>query len=185
MLTNTARRTTAPGATWRVPPAVSHSSLVETYISALNLTAVTVVGAGRRCRIITGEPEPGEPVAHRFFFRASHAGLVLATIGQDGMSGQPAAVLAGAIEQAAASIGAPFQTPDELRKAAGQQVAEIVERVKTAGLSGKLKRWNKAYKQYRLAQVAEAKQAMPYANYIEQAVTMPTVRQIAASGRMI
>jgi hypothetical protein len=54
-----------------------------------------------------------------------------------------------------------------------------------AGLSGKLKRWNAAYKQYRLEQVAKSEPAIPYANYIEVVVTMPTVRQLAASGRMI
>jgi len=159
---------------------MSHSSLVETYIAALPFAAVAIVAVPGGCRI-----EIGGTSAPAFYFKPSHLELVLAAIDQKGLSGKPPALMAGAIKQAAATLGAPYETAVELRKAAGQQVAEIVERVKTAGLSGKLKRWNKAYKQYRLAQVAEAKQAMPYANYIEQAVTMPTVRQIAASGRMI
>jgi hypothetical protein len=164
---------------------MSHSSLVETYIEALNLTEVAIVGAGRQCRVITGEPAPGEPVACRYFFKASHAELVLATIGPEGLSGQPSGALVAAIERTAAMLGAPYQTPDSLRKAAAEQVAEIVERVKMAGLSGKLKRWNAAYKQYRLAQVEKSEPAIPYAAFLEQVVIMPTVKQIAATGRMI
>jgi hypothetical protein len=38
---------------------VSRADLVNVYISGLELTAVAIVGAGRRCRIITGEPAPG------------------------------------------------------------------------------------------------------------------------------
>jgi hypothetical protein len=64
-------------------------------------------------------------------------------------------------------------------------VAEITERVKSAGLSGKLKRWNAAYKQYRLAQLEKSEPAIPYSAFLEQVVIMPTVRQLAASGRMI
>jgi hypothetical protein len=167
---------------------MSHSSLVETYIAALNLTEVAIVGAGRQCRIHTdgdGEIAPGEPVAHRYYFKASHAELVLMTIGKDGMSGKPAGALADAIEQAAATLGAPYQTPAGLRKAAEAQVAEIVERVKAAGLSGRLKRWNAAYRQYRLDAVAKSEKAMPYACYIEQAVTLPTIKQIAATGMTV
>jgi hypothetical protein len=164
---------------------LSHTALIEAYISALPLTAVAIVGAGRQCRIQTGEIAPGEPVAHRYFFKPSHAELVLASIGQEDCTDQPAAALAASIERAAARLGARWQTPDTLRKLAGQQVDEIVARVKAAGLSGRLKRWNAAYKQYRLEAVARAEKGMPYAHYIEQAVTMPTVRQIAASGRTI
>ena len=107
------------------------------------------------------------------------------TIGQDGLSGQPAAALAASIERTAARLGARWQTPDGLRKAAAEQVAEIVERVKMAGLSGKLKRWNASYKQYRLAQIEKGEPAIPHASYIEKVVTMPTVRQLAMSGRMV
>jgi hypothetical protein len=164
---------------------MSRAALIDVYISGLNLTEVAVVGAGRRCRIETGEIAPGEPVAHRFFFRASHADLVLAAIDKEGLPSKSPARLVDAIERTAAKLGAPFMTLDELRKAAEVQVAEIVERVKTAGLSGKLKRWNAAYRQYRLEAVARAEKAIPYANYIEQAVTMPTVKQLAASGRTV
>jgi hypothetical protein len=64
---------------------LSRASLVETYIAALPLTAVTIVSSGRRCRITEGEPAEGEP---------SHAELVLMTIGQEGLSGKPPAALA-------------------------------------------------------------------------------------------
>jgi hypothetical protein len=149
----------------------------------LNLTSI--VGDGRRCRLTEGDPAEGEKIEAQFYFKPSHAELVLVMIDVEGLSGKPLAAVAGAIEQAAATLGAPYSTPEQLGRAAEIQVAEIVDRVKTAGLSGGLKKWNTRYRQYRLAQVAEAKQAMPYANYIEQVVTMPTVRQIAASGRMI
>jgi hypothetical protein len=167
---------------------MSRADLVKTYIAALNLASVAVVGAGRRCRIHTGgdgDLAPGEPVACRYYFKASHAELLLATIGQEGCTDQPAAALAALIEQAAAMLGAPFQTPDGLRKTAGLQVAEIVERVKMAGLSGKLKRWNASYRQYRLAQIEKGEPAIPHASYIERVVTAPTVRQLAASGRTV
>jgi hypothetical protein len=135
---------------------MSRADLIQTYIEALNLTEVAVVGAGKRCRIQTGEIAPGEPVASRYYFKASHAELVLATIGKEDVTGKPPAALVDAIERAAAMLGAPFQTPDGLRKAAAEQVAEIVERVKMAGLSGKLKRWNAAYRQYRLGQLEKS-----------------------------
>jgi hypothetical protein len=60
-----------------------------------------------------------------------------------------------------------------------------VARVQAAGLSGRLKRWNAAYKQYRLEAVAKSERAMPYSHYIEQVVTMPTVRNVAATGRTV
>jgi hypothetical protein len=76
---------------------MSRESLVQAYISGLQLTAVAIVGAGRRCRIITGEPAPGETIQHRYFFKPSHVDLLLATIGPEGLSGKPAAALADAI----------------------------------------------------------------------------------------
>jgi hypothetical protein len=167
---------------------MSRADLVQTYIDGLNLAEVTIVGAGRQCRIHTdgdGEIPPGEPIAGRYLFKPSHAELLLATIGQDGLSGQPAAVLADAIERTAARLGARWQTPDGLRKTAAEQVDEIVERVKSAGLSGKLKRWNAAYRQYRLEAVAKAEKAIPYAAFIEQVVTAPTIKEIAMSGRTV
>jgi hypothetical protein len=112
---------------------MSRESLVQAYISGLNLTSVAIVGAGRRCQIITGEPPPGETIASRYYFKASHAELVLATIDREDVTDQKPAALAALIEQAAATLGAPFQTPEQLRKAAGQQVDEITERVKAAG----------------------------------------------------
>jgi hypothetical protein len=145
------------------------------------LIAVTVAGAGKRCRIITGEPSPDEPIQHRYFFKPSHAELVLATIDQEGLSGKPGAALAATIERTAAALGAPFQTPDTLRKLAGQQVDEIVERIKASGQRGALKHWNARYKQYRLAQGAKGEKAIGYWPFLEQAVMLPTVRSIAAA----
>jgi hypothetical protein len=77
---------------------VSRASLIEAYISGLQLSQVTIVASpdGRRCRICTGEPAEGETVKHRYYFKPTHAELVLMTIGKEGLSGRPAAVLAGA-----------------------------------------------------------------------------------------
>ena len=83
-----------------------------------------------------GEIPPGEPGAHRFFFRASHVDLLLSAIGRDGMSGKSAEALAAAIEQAADRIGAPFQTLDELRRVAEVQVAEVQARVAAMNQNG-------------------------------------------------
>jgi hypothetical protein len=106
-------------------------------------------------------------------------------IGPEGLSGKPAAALAELIERAAAKLGAPHQTPEQVRKAAGHQVAEIVERVKTAGQRGALKVWNKRYRQYRLAQVAKGEKAIGYWPFLEQAVMLPTVKQLAMTGRTV
>jgi hypothetical protein len=166
--------------------AVSRESLVQAYISGLNLAEVAIVGAGRRCRIHTdgdGDLAPGEPIQRRYFFKPSHAELLLATIDKEGLSGKPPAVMAGAIEQAATKLGAKWQTPDEVRKAAEIQVAEIVERVRAAGQSGALKKWNTRYRQYRLAQVEKGERAIPYAAFLEQLVIVPTVRNAAMTGR--
>jgi hypothetical protein len=166
-------------------PFVSRADLVDAYISGLNLTEIAIVGAGKQCRLHTGgDLVPGEPVAHRYLFKSSHVDLLLATIGQDGLSGQPAAALAELVVQAAASIGAPYQSPAQIRKGAELAVAEITERVRIANQSGGMKLINKKYRQYRLAQVAKAEEALPYSKFIEPYL-MQILRQIAAAGRMV
>jgi hypothetical protein len=141
---------------------VSRASLVETYIAGLNLTAVAIVSDGRRCRITEGEPPPGETIKRQFYFKSSHAELILATIDQEGVTDQAPAALAAQIEQAAATLGAPFQTPDEIQAEAVQAVAEVQARVADLNQSGALKDLNKSYKAYRLRQIARAEKAMPY-----------------------
>jgi hypothetical protein len=163
---------------------MSRADLIQTYLSALNLTSVAIVGAGRLARITTDEPEPGETIQHRFYFKPSAADLVLLTIGRDGMSGKPAAVLAAQIKQTAATLGAKWQTPAGLRNTAECQVAIIAERVKTS--SGRvLKPWNARYRQYRLAQIEKGEKAIAYWSYIESKVVIPTVRSFASAGQMI
>jgi hypothetical protein len=164
---------------------MSRADLIQTYIEALNLTAIAVVSDGRRGRITEGEPAEGEKIKRQFYFKSSHAELVLMMIDLEGLSGKPPAALVGAIEQAAAKLGAPYQTAGELRAEAERQVAEITARIKAAGLSGALRQWNTRYRQYRLAQIDKSEPAIPYAAFLEMAVILPTVRNIAASGRMI
>jgi hypothetical protein len=110
---------------------LSRAALIDVYISGLNLTEVAVVSDGRRCRIHTGEPAPGEKIAARFYFRPTHADLLLMTIGQEGLSGkQPAAL----------------DSADELYRVAEQAVAEVVERVNGMNQSGGLKQLNAQYR---------------------------------------
>jgi len=163
---------------------VSRASLVEAYIAALPLTAVAIVSDGRRCRITEGEPAPGEKIKRQFYFKPSHAELVLMTIDKEGLSGKPAAAVAGAIEQAAATLGAPVQTLTELQAEAELQVAEITARVKASNQSGGLKQWNQAYKKYRQAQIAKAEKATSYAKFLER-FTASIVRDVAMTGRMV
>jgi hypothetical protein len=101
---------------------MARADLIQTYIDSLQLTEVAIVGAGRTCRIHTngdGEIAPGEPVAARFYFKPSHAELVLMTIGKEDVTGKPASSLVDAIERTAAMLGAKWQTPDTLRKGRG------------------------------------------------------------------
>jgi hypothetical protein len=179
-LTTAASWITAPDVTWRVP--VSREAFIQSYISGLQLTEVAIVGAGRSARIITGEIPPGEPVACRYYFKASHAELLLMTIGKEDVTGKPASSLVDAIERTAAMLGATIQTTSELRKAAASAVDEITARVKLANQDGELKRVNYAYKVYRLEQLAKGEKAITYKAHLET-FTASLVRQAAA--RMI
>jgi hypothetical protein len=76
-------------------------------------------------------------------------------------------------------------TSDELHRVAEQAVDEIVERIKASGQRGALKVWNSRYKSYRLKQNAKGGKAVGYWQYLELAVTLPTVRDVASSGRSI
>jgi hypothetical protein len=154
---------------------MSRSDLVDAYMSGLQLISIAVVGAGKQCRIVTGELPPGEIIQHQFYLRPSHADLVMSRIGEP--SGK-AAELAGLIKQTAATLGARCQTLDELRGLAARQVDEIVSRIKASGRA--LKPWNQRYRQYRLEQVAKGEKAVPYAAFLEEIVIQPTVRSIAA-----
>ncbi len=164
---------------------MSRALLVEAYIAALPLTAVAIVSDGRRCRIRTGEPAPGETIKHRFFFRPSHADLVLMTIEREGVTDQAPAAVAAQIERAAATLGAPYQTPAELWQAAAEAVAEIVARVEATNQAGGLKQINRQYKAYRQQQIARAERAVPYSKFLEQRYTVSIVRGVAMSGRII
>ena len=163
---------------------MSRVSLVEAYISGLQLTEIAIVGAGKQCRITAGGEfaTPGEPVAHRYFFKSSHVDLLLATIGQDGLSGRSAAALAELIVQAAASIGATHQSPAQVRKGAELAVAAITERVRIANQSGGMKSINREYRAYRQQQLARGERATSYAAFIEPFVATMVKR---AAARMI
>jgi hypothetical protein len=166
-------------------PAVSRADLIQTYIAGLNLAAVVVVSSGRRCQIRIGEPAAGEKIRHQFYFRPSHAELLLLTIGREGLAGKPAAALAALIERTAAMLGARYWTASELRAEAERQVAAIVAKVAASNTSGGLKHWNAAFKQYRRQQVAKAEKALPYSVFLERFVLTAMVRDVAMSGRAI
>jgi hypothetical protein len=137
-------------------------ALIEAYIEALPLTAVAIVSSadGRRCRIHTdGEPAPGETIERRLYFKPSHAELVLSTIDLEGwIVEQPAAAVA-LIERTAENAGAPYQTPDELRKVAEEAVAELTARIDAGRQNGDLKQVNRQYKLYRQQEIAKAEKA--------------------------
>jgi len=99
---------------------VSRASLVEAYISALPFAAVAIVSDGLRCRI-----EIGGTSAPAFYFKPSHLELVLASIDQESLAGKPPAAVASAIEQAAAMLEAPFQTPLDSRSTRSQHASRL------------------------------------------------------------
>jgi hypothetical protein len=106
------------------------------------------------------------------------------TIGKAALAGKPAA-LAARIMQAASAIGAPFQTPDELRWVAEEAVDEVQARVAAMNQAGGLSAFNKAYKRYREQQLARAEKAQPYRLFLEQRFTATIVRDVAMSWRAI
>jgi hypothetical protein len=164
---------------------LSRASLVEAYIAALPLAAVAIVSSadGRRCRIHTdGEPAPGDTIERRFYFKPSHAELVLSTIDLEGWTDHQPAAVAAQIERAATTLGASFHTLAELREAAEEAVVEIQARVDAGRQNGDLKQVNRQYKHYRQQQIARAEKAMPYAKFLEQ-FTASIVRDVAMSGR--
>ena len=134
---------------------------------------------GRQCRIETGGTS-----TPAFYFKPSHAELVLSTIDLQGCTDQPAAAVAALIEQTAASLGAPFQTLAELQEAAAEAVAGIVARVDAMRQNGGLKQVNAEYKRHRQRQVAKAEKATPYAVFLQR-FTTSIVRDVAMTGRMI
>jgi hypothetical protein len=162
---------------------LSRASLIEAYIAALPLTAVAIVCSsdGRRCRIHTdGEPAPGETIERRFYFKPSHAELMLSTIDLEGWTDQQPAAVTAQIERAAAMLGAPHYALAELRKSAEEVVDEVQTRVDVGRQNGDLKQVNKQYKMYRQKQIAKAEKAMPYAKFLER-FTASIVRDMAMS----
>jgi hypothetical protein len=158
---------------------LSRALLVEAYVAALPLTAVAVVSSpdGRQCRIETGGTS-----TPAFYFKPSHAELVLSAIDLDGWTDQSAAAVAALIERTAAAMGAPYQTHGELLQAAEQAVADIVARVDAMRQNGGLKQVNAEYKRYRTQQMAKAERATTYSVFLQR-FTETIVRDVAASGR--
>jgi hypothetical protein len=162
---------------------LSRASMIEAYIAALPLTAVAIVCSsdGRRCRIHTdGEHAPGETIERRFYFKPSHAELMLSTIDLEGWTDQQPAAVTAQIERAAAMLGAPHYALAELRKSAEEVVDEVQGRVDVGRQNGDLKQVNKQYKMYRQQQIAKAEKAMPYAKFLER-FTASIVRDMAMS----
>jgi hypothetical protein len=136
--------------------------------------------------LVGGEPAPGEKIKHRYFFKPLHVELLLnaASLSDDPIDQAPAAV-AELIERTARRMHAPYETEREIRAAAERQVDEMTARVEASNQSGGLKHWNTRYRQYRLEQVSRAERAIPFSAFLEQFVITPTVRNVAATGRMV
>lgn len=72
-----------------------------------------------------GEPEPGEAVAVKVYFKQTHVDLVLEALALDGWTDeQPTAVLVR-LARAGVALGAPAYAPDVLRKAAEEAIARV------------------------------------------------------------
>lgn len=95
-----------------------------------------------------------------------------------------AGTLAARIVQAAAMLGAPYSSLDELRRAAEHAVDEVQARVAAVNQSGGLQHINRAYRQYRLAAIARAERAISYSSFLERRVAT-IVAQVAITGKMI
>ena len=163
----------------------SRETLIEAYIAALPLAAVAIVSNadGKRCRIeMGGDLAPGETIQSRLYLKPSHAELVLSAIDQEGWTDQAPGTVAALIEQTATNLGARFQSPDDLRRAAESAVADIVAKVEGMNQAGGLKEINTKYKLYRQRQVAKAEKAMPYSAFIHR-FTLKMVEQVAAMVR--
>jgi hypothetical protein len=118
---------------------VSRASLIDVYIAALPFTPVAVVAipAGG-CRVaVGGEIAPGEKTKHRLYFKANHVELVLSAAGlTDAPIPQPPDAVAGKLQLAAKSVGAPFQTLDALQADAEIEVDKIIARVEATNQAG-------------------------------------------------
>jgi hypothetical protein len=156
-------------------------------VSALPFAAVAVVAVpGGGCRVeMAAQCAPGETIAKLYYFKPSHIELVLgaAGLGDGPVAAAPDAV-AALLEKAARAMHAPYETAAEIR-AAEQEVDKIVAKVAATGQAGGLREINRQYREYRLAKVARAERALPYAAFLERRYTVGIVRNVAAVGRMI
>jgi hypothetical protein len=157
--------------------------LVEAYIAALPFTAVAIVtNAAGRCRIVAGaEPEEGETIFLRLYFKQAHVELVLYAVGLEGWTDETPTAVVARIARAGVALGAPAYALEALRRAAEDAIARVNAQIFDAQHNGDLKQLNKQYKSYRLGQKAKGERAMSYSSFLAQ-FSATLVRGVAARG---
>lgn len=158
-------------------------ALVEAYLGALDARAVLIQAApnGQPARISTEADPQFNLFAVLWFSKSAHAELVLAQCPAGWVDVAPAA-LRDEVINAAAALGAPWRTTEEVRVEASIAVAEIIASVEASRQSGGLAQVNASYKIYRQQQVAKGEKAMPYSAHL-QAFTRSLVVLAAQNAR--
>jgi len=98
-----------------------------------------------------------EEVPDIWFTRPIHAELV-----REHCAG---AIDHGSVVAAAAKIGAPWQTTDQVRAVAETEARKLLADIEAKRQAGALKKLNADYKSYRLQQIAKTEKAVPYSKF--------------------
>lgn len=153
---------------------MAKSDHVRAYVEALGLCPVMIL-AGSAAAKIARAPDPKFEVFDTLWFaKLRHAELVLAHC-PDGLIDGPAGPLRDIVINAAAQLGARWQTAAEVETQASNAVAEIIMRVEGMRKSGGLAKVNATYKSYRKKQTAAGKKAITYSAHLE-AFTLSLIR---------
>lgn len=161
-----------------VPGMGKREALVEAYLGALEAKALLIltIGAGHPAKI-SFSPDPSfETFDALWFAKPHHAELVLmrcmddlATVGAvrpEGWIDMPAREVRDAVVNAAAQLGARWQTTDQIKSSASNEVEKIIAQVDRQRREGGLAQVNAEYKTYRQRQVAAGQKAAPYSAHL-------------------
>ncbi len=142
------------------------SEMVLAYIEARESVPIHVLRTPAGIAVLEGGLQEGAQVVASFWFAKSHhAEMVLADIGRTDPT-ITADDLRDTIVNAAANLGAPWQTSEEITAGAEAAVDEIMAKVEASRVNGELRQVNAAYKIYRQRQSAKGEKAMPYAAHL-------------------
>lgn len=152
-------------------------SLIDAYVAALPLAAVSVVSCDdeSRSKIESGVVGGAHGV---LWFKQSHLDLILSSIAIDDWAEMPPNRLMRLIEDTAESLGARIRTDEEIRRSAADQVAAVRSKVDGMNASGGLKEFNQKYKAHRQAKAATGERAMSYSAFLGT-LTRKMVEEVA------